>query len=128
MVVGQQKGLQVLVEFLGALVVEALDGSFLNRAVHALDLAVRPRVRWFGQAVLHAVCAADAVKTVPTWQELVRLRHKLHSVVGQYGMHFVGQLVEHAPQKLSRDDPFSPRMQLSKRYFAGTVNSHKNAR
>ena len=64
-VIGQQKGLQVLVEPVGGLVVEALDGCLLTRAVHALDLAVGPRVCRFGEPVLHAVFVADAVKAVP---------------------------------------------------------------
>ena len=62
----------MLVEFLRALVMEALDGGLFTGAVQALDLAVGPRVRRFGQAVLHAVFAANAVKAVPARQELVR--------------------------------------------------------
>ena len=73
MVVGQQKGLQVLVELVGGLVVKALHGGLFNRAVQARGLAVGPGVGRFGQAVFHALCAADAVKTVPARQELVRL-------------------------------------------------------
>jgi hypothetical protein len=32
--------------------VEALDGSVLDRAVHALDLVVGPRMLWLGQPVI----------------------------------------------------------------------------
>jgi len=96
-VVGQQKGLQMLVELVGGLVVEALDGGFFTRAVQALDRAVGPRVGRFGQAVLHALCAAEAVKTVPARQPLLRLRCKWHPVVGEHGRHLVRQLVEYAP-------------------------------
>ncbi len=124
-VVGQQKGLQVLVELVGGLVVEALDGGFFDGAVHALNLAVGPRVRRLGQAVLHVVFPANAVKAVPTRQELVRLRRELHPIVGEHGMHFVRQLVEHASQKLGRDDAFGARMQLGKGHFAGAVDGHK---
>lgn len=60
--------------------------------------------------MLDTIFAANAVKTVPTRQKLVRLGRELHPVVGQHGMHFVGQLVEHAPQKFGRDAPFSARM------------------
>ena len=88
MVVGQQKDLQMFVEFLRRLVVEALDGRFFDGPVHALDLAVRLRVGRLGQAVLHAILPTDAVETVPAGQKLMRLRRELHPVVGQDGMHW----------------------------------------
>jgi len=72
-VVGQQKGLQVLVEFVCRLVMEALNGGFLHRAVQALDLAISSRVRRFGQPMLHPIFTADAVETAPTRQKLTRL-------------------------------------------------------
>jgi len=93
-VVGQQKGLLVFVKLVGGLIVAVLDGGFRN---HALYLAVSLRVRWFGQAMLYALFAADAVEAVPTWQKLVRLGRTLHPFVGQYRMHFIGQLVGHTP-------------------------------
>ena len=90
MVIGQQKGLEVFVEFVGGLAVEALDSRLFDGAVQALDLAIGPRVRRFGPAVLHAVFPANAVKTVPARQTLVRLGRELHPVVGQDRMHFIG--------------------------------------
>ena len=125
MIVGQQEGLQVLVELRGGLVVEALDGGLLDGPIHALDLAVGPGVGRFGQAVLHAVFAANAVETVPARQELVGLGRELDPVVGQHGMHFVRQLVEHPPQKFGRDDTFGPGVQFGKRHLAGAVDGHK---
>ena len=93
----------MLVESLRSLVMEALDGGFFEGAVHALDLAVGPRVGRFDQAVHHALFPADAVKTVRDRQELVRLGCKLHPVVRQHGMHVIGQLVQYAPLKHCRD-------------------------
>ena len=81
-----------------------------------------PGVRRFGQPVHHAVFPANAVKTVPNRQELVRLRRELDAVVGQHGMHFVRQIVEHAPQKIGRNDPFGPRVEFGKRHFTGAVD------
>jgi hypothetical protein len=124
-VVGQQKGLQVFVEFLRALVVKALAGGFFTGAVHALDLAVGPRVSRFGQAVLHAVFPADAVKTVPTRQELMRLGRELHPVVRQHGMPFVGHFIQYAPPKIGRHDPFGARVEFGKGHLAGAVDGHK---
>ena len=103
----------------------ALHRRLLNRAIHALDLAVGPRVSRFGQAVLHAVFAANAVEAVPTGQELMRLWRELDAIVGQYGMHFIRQLFQHAPQEFGRHDPFRPWVQFSKRHLAGTVNGHE---
>ena len=114
--------MQVLVEFVRGLVMGALHGGFLNRAVHAFDLTVRPRMGRLGQAVLHAVFAADTVKAVPTGQELGRLGRELHPVVRQYGMCFVGQLIQHSAQKFGGYDALGSRMQLSKRHLAGAVD------
>ena len=63
-VTGQDKGLQVLVQLDGGLVVKALDRRFLNCAVRALDLAVGPGRSRFSQAVLQVELAAEAAKTV----------------------------------------------------------------
>ena len=40
-------------------------------------------------------------------------------------MHFMGQLVEDAAQKLRRHHAPGPRAQLGKGYLAGAVNGHK---
>ncbi len=49
-------------ELVMAILVIPFDGSVFNRAVHALDLPVRPRVVWLGQAILNAICGANHVK------------------------------------------------------------------
>src|SRR3546814_2074053 len=43
-------------------IVETFDGGLLDRAVHPLDLAIRPGMLHLGQPVLDGVVAADAVK------------------------------------------------------------------
>ena len=63
-VVGQDKGLQVLVQLGGGPVVKALDRCFLNCAIWALDLVVGPGRSRFSQAVLQVELAAEAAKTV----------------------------------------------------------------
>ena len=75
MITGQQKGLQVLVEFSCALVMVALHSGLLNRAVQALDGSVGSRLGRLGHAVFYVVFAADEGETVPIGQEPVRLRH-----------------------------------------------------
>ena len=125
MIVGQQEGLQVLVELRGGLVVEALDGGLLAGPVHALDGAVGPGVGRLGEAMRHAVFPTDAVKAVPTRQELVRLRRELHPVVRQHGMHFVRQLIAPAPQKLGRDHALGAGVAFGEGHFTGAVDGHE---
>ena len=70
-VMGPQKGLLVLIEFVRGTVVAALDGGFFAGAVHALDPALGPGVGRLGEAVRHAVFSADAGKAVPAGQKLM---------------------------------------------------------
>jgi hypothetical protein len=53
-------------ELIVAGVVVTLDCGFLERPVHSLDLTVRPRVEWLGQAVLDAVLGAGELEAVGT--------------------------------------------------------------
>ena len=46
-----------------AIVVIPFDGRVFNRVVHALDLSIRPRVVWLGQAMLNAICSTNHVKS-----------------------------------------------------------------
>ena len=49
-------------ELIVAVVVEAFDGGLFDRAVHALDLAIGPRVVGLGEPVLDAVGLTDHVE------------------------------------------------------------------
>ena len=88
--------------------VEALDGCVLDRPVHPLDLAVRPRVVRLGQPVLDPIGFADHVEAhrpridgVP----VPGLLGELDAVVGQYGVDLTGngfeQMLEEFPGSLS---------------------------
>jgi hypothetical protein len=115
----------VLVELLGGFVMVAQHGGFLERAVHAFDLAIGPRMGRLGQAVFHAVRAANAVKAVPAGKPLVRLQGELYPVVRQYGVGFVRQGLQHAAQELGRQQACGARVQLGKGHFAGAVHGHE---
>ena len=54
-IVGGDEVLQVGAQLLVGLVVEAFDGRLFDRAVHALDLAVGPRMPGLGQAMVNVV-------------------------------------------------------------------------
>ena len=53
---------EVALELRVAVVVIALDGGFLDRAVHTFDLTIGPRMPDLGQLVLNAVLATAHVK------------------------------------------------------------------
>ena len=61
-VVGIEEIAEVRAEVVMAIIVIPFYGRVFNRAVHALDLSVRPRVVWLGQAMLGPVCGADHIK------------------------------------------------------------------
>ena len=58
-IVGHDEVGQVVSELAVRLIVIAVNGCLLNGAVHPFDLAVRPRMVGFSQAVLDAVGSAD---------------------------------------------------------------------
>lgn len=63
-VLGQQKGLHVLLEFGGGLVVAALHGRLLVRPVHAFPLAVGPGTGRFREAAPGPVFVAHPVENM----------------------------------------------------------------
>lgn len=75
-------------ELLMAVVVEALDGRFLDGPVHAFDLAIGPWMLDLGEAVLDAVFSASHVEHVGHvtrgWPVGVSRREgELDAIVGQ---------------------------------------------
>src|SRR5262245_27144944 len=65
-VVGVQERAEVLSELPVGFVVVAPHGRLLEGTVHALDLAIGPRVVGLGEAMLDVVLATDAIKHVQT--------------------------------------------------------------
>jgi len=61
-VVGTGEVAEMRAQLVMAIVVIPFDGSVFNRVVHALNLTVRPRVVWLGQAMLNAICSTNHVK------------------------------------------------------------------
>jgi hypothetical protein len=47
------------------IIMKAFDGGFLDRAIHSLNLAVRPGMSHLREAVFDPVLAANAVEDVP---------------------------------------------------------------
>ena len=65
-VVGGDEVCEVAAELVVAVVVEALDRRVLDRPVHALDLAVRPRMPGLGQAMVDVVIGAGVFEGMGT--------------------------------------------------------------
>jgi hypothetical protein len=83
---------------------EALNGRVLDRAVHPLDLAVRPRMVRLGQPVLDAVGLADHVEAHGPGGDGVpvpRLLGELDAVVCENGVDLMGADNITATRKIS---------------------------
>ena len=94
-VVGVDEVCEMALELPMAVVVIALDGGFLDGAVHALDLTVRPRMFDFGQPVLDPVLATAHVEHVRHVSGrgtvgVTRREGELDAIVGENGVDFVG--------------------------------------
>jgi hypothetical protein len=70
-VVGGDEVGEVLPELVVAVVVEAFDRRLLDRPVHALDLAVRPRVSRFRQPMLDVEVGAGKLEGVSLEQRVL---------------------------------------------------------
>src|SRR5258705_6521665 len=92
------------------IVVIAFNGGFLDRSVHAFDLAVRPRVLDLSEPVLDAILAAAHVKYVGhvfgCWAIGVsRGKGELNPVVREDGVDFVGNSFDQSDKERGRRCP-----------------------
>ena len=115
----------MLVKLLLTLVEVALHGGLFYRAVHALDLAIRPGMSHFSAAVFNACCCTIAVKGVAGWRHPVGQGRKLYPIVRQYSMYLVRYCRHHALPKSERRGDCRFRGQFGKSELAGSVHGHK---
>jgi len=73
---------------------KAFDGCFLDRAIHPLDLAIRPRMPHLREAVLNPVLATNVVEDVCKGVRIQAAVGELNAVVGQHGVDPIGQRVQ----------------------------------
>ena len=90
-VVGRDEVGEVTAQLVVGFVVVALDRGLLEGSVHALDLAVGPRVVGLGHAVLDAVGSADLVEAVDPIAggpaiAVLRQVGELDAVIGEHGV------------------------------------------
>ena len=94
---------------------EATDGRVLERAIHAFDLTIGPRMIEFREAMVDAVLGAGQVKRVGTkglltGDQLLKLcdgptamRHReLKAVIGEHGVDRVRDVSDEPAQEISR--------------------------
>ena len=114
-VVRIEEGSQVRAKAFVARVEEATDGRVLDRAVHAFDLAVGPRMIEFREAMVDVVLGAGEVKRVGpkalmTGDQLPKLcdrppamrRRELKAVVREHRMDRVRDVRDEPAQEVSR--------------------------
>src|SRR5690349_17677575 len=89
-VVGHQEDGQVLTQLLMGSVIITINGRFLEGAVHALDLAICPRVIRFRQAMVNTPFGTDTVKQQGKGIAVSGPVGELNAVVSQNGVNFVG--------------------------------------
>ena len=94
---GCEKVGEMCAQLIVAVVVKALDGCFLDSAVHSLDLAVGPRVVGLGEPMLDPVGFADHVEA--HWPGIdgvpvSGLLCELNTVIGENGMDLIGHGLE----------------------------------
>ena len=109
-----------------ALIVEALDGRFLDGAVHPLDLSVSPGMVGFGKPVLDIVRFADHVEAHmarPSGVAVAWLVGELDAIVGQDRVDAVRNGFEQVLQELPRRSSVSLVDQLGDRKLAGAVDA-----
>src|ERR1700676_1350841 len=129
-VVGDDEVGQVASELVVRLIVIAVDGCLLDGAVHSLDLAVRPRVVGFSQAVLDAVSLADLVEAVDTITSgpaiaVARKVSELDAVISENGVKPVGHGCNQGFQEAHRDRSIGLFVQLDERKFSGAVDGNE---
>ena len=125
-VIGGDKVYEVLSKLIVAIVVEALDGGVLDRPVHALDLAVRPRVSRFRQPMLNVEIGAGVLEGVSPEERVLGPQgldlfgrpggalgiREVRAVVGQNRMNLAGTGGRERSEEIPRDAAGRLLMQL----------------
>jgi len=109
-------------------VVIPFDGGLLDRAVHALDLTIGPRVVRFGQAMLDPVCLADQIEAHFSESDAVavaRLLSELDAIVRQDRVDAVRNGLKEVFKELPRSLAIGIFDELSDSVFAGPVNAYE---
>ena len=109
-----------------AVVMIAFDRRILDRAVHPLELSVRPGVSRLGQAMVDIVAGTSKLEAVSSeglagrnrllddggGRGDVAGRGEVGAVVGEHRVHPVGHGLDEMPEEIARDPPRRSSMEL----------------
>ena len=128
-VVGIDEVSQVRPELPVGVVVIALDSRVLDGPVHAFHLVIGPGVFDLCEPVLDAILAAAHIEHVRhelgSWTVYVTRREReLDAVVGQHGVDFVGDRLDHAHQEGRCGSSAGLGDQLHDCKLTGAIDSH----
>lgn len=126
-VVGHQEAVRMRFELGVRGVVVPVDGCFLQRAVHAFDLSIRPRVFWFREPVFDPMLVAALIKhmgdPLRRWPVAVTQRMtELAAVIGQKCMDLVRNNPDEAAQEHRGNGSVGCMVQLRIGELAGAVD------
>ncbi|CAP57828.1 unnamed protein product (plasmid) [Gluconacetobacter diazotrophicus PA1 5] len=138
-IVGGNEVGEVLTQLVMCFVVEALDGGVLDRAVHPLDLAIRPGMSRLCQSMLDIEISTGQFKRVAPEQDTIRPHGldvfgcpsiagrigKMRAVIGQHGMDAVGNRSGQSTQEVTGNATCRFLVQLDKSEFRGPVDRHQ---
>ena len=121
----------MVAELVVGVVVEPPDGGVLDGAVHAFDVAIGPRMLWFGRSVIYVGEGTGVFESVSS-EGLLARDHladldwgpgfalgigEVDAVVGQHRMDLVGYRLDEGAQEVGCFD-----VQLSKGELVGAVD------
>ena len=104
---------------------KAFNRGLFDRAVHALDLAVGPRVRGLGKALLDAPLVAELPDGVAAQVGVLGQVSELYTVVSQQFIYLVRNLGQNPSQEFHGHGLGGVRVQLGEGPFAGAVNGNE---
>lgn len=129
----------MLPQLIMVFVVIGPHGGFLDRAVHALDLAVGPGVVGFGQAVIDIVASTGDFEgmsaeefsafqgglDVRRGRSAAARRSKVCAVVGEHRVDFVGNEFDECLQEVGGSSSGRTLDEPSKSKLGGAIHGHK---
>jgi|SRR5271170_941545 len=129
-IVGGDEVAEVGAKLRMGVVVVALDRSFFNSAVHALDLAVGPGMIRFGKPVVDVVGKTDPVKRMTTeaggWTSAVLGQvGELDAVVGEHRVDAIGHSGEQRLQECRGSPHVSTFDQFHEGELRGAIDGHE---
>lgn len=110
------------IELRARLIMEPPNRGLLHRAIHPLDLAVGPRMRGLGKALVNALLVTKLADRMAAYLRVIGQVAKINAIVSQYFMHLTRNSRHYSAQKVHGD---SLRVQSGKDRLAGAVNGHK---